>query len=163
MADSLAQCDAMETKHGLMPMRRITRAFVSEGELCIVSNRHVCWKFEAKQGHLCLSQSSSIQKLNLSQEFEAIKQTEPGYSLRVAKWADGSRLWIDSRGLMHLQSSDRLIPEATFMLNMNTVAVWTSDGKMLGLPYYVDASRPSITAEQVFNLILTPFIERLRE
>ena len=49
------------------------------------------------------------------------------------------------------------------MLNMNTVAVWTSDGKMLGSSYFVDGSCPSITAEQVVNLILNPFIERLRE
>ena len=163
MADSLAQCDAKETSLRSTLMHRITRAFVGDGQLCIVSNRHVCWKFENKNGQLYLSQSSSAQKHNLSKEFEPIKQTEPGYSLRVAKWADGSRLWIDSRGLMHLQSSDPLIPEATFMLNMNTVAVWTSDGKMLGSSYFVDESCPSITAEQVVNLILNPFIERLRE
>ena len=146
-----------------MPMRRITRAYVEEGHLCIVSNRHMRWKFEVSHDRLFLVTSSSTQKHNLSQEFEPIKQAEPGYSLRVAKWADGSRLWIDSRGLMHLQSSDQLIPEATFMLNVSGVAVWTSDGTMHGSPYYIDPSRPSISAEQVRDLILTPFIERLRE
>ncbi len=163
VADSLAHYDAQQTNGGLMPMRRITRAYVEEGHLCIVSNRHMRWKFEVSNDRLFLVTSSSTQKHNLSQEFEPIKQAEPGYSLRVAKWADGSRLWIDSRGLMHLQSSDQLIPEATFMLNVSGVAVWTSDGTMHGSPYYIDPSRPSISAEQVRDLILTPFIERLRE
>ena len=163
VADSLAHYDAIQINGGLLPMRRITRAYVDEGHLCIVSNRHMRWKFEVSHDRLFLLQSSSTQKYNLSQEFEPVKQAEPGYSLRVAKWADGSRLWIDSRGLMHLQSSDRLVPEATFMLNVSGVAVWTSDGKMHGSPYYIDKSRPSISAEQVRDLILTPFIERLCE
>ena len=163
VADSLAHYDALQINGGLLPMRRITRAYVEDGHLCIVSNRHMRWKFEGSHDRLFLVQSSSTRKYNLSQEFEPIKQAEPGYSLRVAKWADGSRLWIDSRGLMHLQSSDRLIPEATFMLNVSGVAVWTSDGKMHGSSYYIDPSRPSISAEQVRDLILTPFIERLRE
>ena len=161
--DSLARFDVICTDFGLVPMRSFTRAYVEDGQLCIVSNQQECWKFVIRNDELCLMQASGIQERNLLKAFTPLERSEYGYSLSMAKWSDGSRLWIDSRGLMHLQSSDRQIPEATIMLGMEEITVWTSDGKMLGSTYHVDGVWPSISAEQVFDLILTPFVARLRK
>lgn len=161
--DSLASFDAISADFGLMSMRHFTRAYVEDGQLCLVSNQQVCWKIVIRNDELCLMQASGIQERNLLKAFTPLERSQYGYSLIMAKWSDGSRLWIDSRGLMHLQSSDRLIPEATIMLGMNEITVWTSDGRMLGSTYHVEGSWRSITAEQVFDLILTPFVARLRQ
>lgn len=60
-----------------------------------------------------------------------------GYSLSVARWPDGSRAWLDSRGLLHLKSSDRALPELTIVLvNSGDVAAWASDGRLWGPAFY---------------------------
>ena len=40
-----------------------------------------------------------------------------GYRLSVAAWEDGSRAFVDSRGLLHLKSAERSIPEVTIVLS----------------------------------------------
>src|SRR5262249_24724083 len=37
-------------------------------------------------------------------------------SLQLAQWSDGSRAWLDSRGLLHLRSSDPNVPQCTIVL-----------------------------------------------
>jgi hypothetical protein len=49
------------------------------------------------------------------------------------------------------------------MLDMSDITVWASNGKILGSTYHVDGVWQSISAEQVFDLILTPFVARLRQ
>ncbi|MEI8021218.1 MAG: hypothetical protein WCH39_23630, partial [Schlesneria sp.] len=159
---TLAAFDAISADFGVVPTVSFTRAYVEDGQLCLVADQQVCWKFAIQNNELSLIQASGIQERNLLKVFTPLKRSEYGYAQSMAKWSDGSRLWIDSRGLLHLQSSDRQIPEATMMLSLDEIAVWTSDGKMLGSTSHVDGVWPSISAEQVFDLILTPFVARLR-
>ena len=56
--------------------------------------------------------------------------------MQVAEWADGSRAVLDPRGLLHLQSSDPDIPEATIVLHDDELAVWCSDGRVIGSEYF---------------------------
>ncbi len=46
----------------------------------------------------------------------------PGYHLKVAVFKDGSRAFLDSRGMLHLKSADRLVPEITIILHEDGVA-----------------------------------------
>jgi hypothetical protein len=83
--------------------------------------------------------------------------------MMVATWKDGSRALLDSRGLLHLQSSDRSIAEATLVLTDRDVAAWISDGRVCGTRYFVDENIGQICTPQEFvNDVLNPFIERLR-
>ena len=59
-----------------------------------------------------------------------------GYKLSVAEWDDGSRAYLDSRGLLHLKSSDPTIPELTLVLCDGTMAGWCADGRMFGPAYF---------------------------
>ena len=59
-----------------------------------------------------------------------------GYSLQVARWKDGSLAWLDSRGMLHLKSSDRSIPEVTLVLRDGALAGWTSEGRTFGMAYF---------------------------
>ena len=63
-----------------------------------------------------------------------------GYRLKQVKWADGSRAILDSRGMLHLQSSDAGVPETTLILNESNVSGWCSDGGTFGLAYYTDGN-----------------------
>lgn len=59
------------------------------------------------------------------------------FQLRVATAPDGSRIYVDSRGLLHLRSSNIEIPELSFViLDDGELACWSSDGTRVG-PHYL--------------------------
>lgn len=52
-------------------------------------------------------------------------------------WKDGTIGLADSRGFLHLKSSDPALPEITLLLVLDfSTAAWTSDGFVYGNPYF---------------------------
>jgi hypothetical protein len=81
------------------------------------------------------------------------------YSLRMARFPDGSRAFLDSRGLLHLVSADPTIPEITLVLS-DIVSAWLSDGRMTGQPIFVGDAR--IRASSEIGEQLLNFTRRLK-
>jgi len=81
-----------------------------------------------------------------------------GCSLTVAKWPNGSRAFLDSRGLLHLKSHDASVPEISLVLS-GEVAAWTSDGHTCGPKFFFEGPHVS-EPEKVFDRI-QEFIRRL--
>jgi hypothetical protein len=81
------------------------------------------------------------------------------YHLRVAEWADGSRAYIDSRGMLHLVSSDAGLPQLTLTLTDRAVAGWISNGQTFGWAHFLNGS-PTSDAAYAMNL-LREFTRRL--
>lgn len=86
-----------------------------------------------------------------------------GPKLKRAVWADGSQAVLDSRGLLHLKSSDVSIPELTLVLKQDFVAGWCSDGRVFGEPYFTGRpdSAPDV-AKSIFENVMQPFARRLK-
>lgn len=99
-----------------------------------------------------------------------------GYKLQRAEWSDGSRAFLDSRGLLHLKSSDPQIPEITFVLYDEHIAGWCANGAMWGEEYFTGI-KPALNAKVAEGLfgkesqrgsyrtpikILSEFVSRLR-
>jgi hypothetical protein len=82
------------------------------------------------------------------------------FSVRAAAWKDGSRAFLDSRGLLHLVSSDRRLPQLTLALSDRPIAGWTSDGRTFGWAYFLP-DKATDDASQGERLI-REFDERLR-
>ncbi len=82
------------------------------------------------------------------------------YALRVAAFRDGSRAYLDSRGMLHLKSADRSLPELTLVLTSGPLAGWSSDGRFFGPPFF-SGDRPTVEA-RVFHEELTRFVSRVR-
>jgi len=58
---------------------------------------------------------------------------------RKAVWENGSEAIIDSRGFIHLRSSNREIPEITIALILGkATACWASDGNSCGTDYFTN-------------------------
>ncbi len=93
--------------------------------------------------------------------FDPIDGPGPASSLRVATWADGSRAWLDPRGLLHLRSSDASIPECSIALAEGVTAGWAADGRVFGPKYFVGDNLAS-SAELIHRDLIRPFLERLR-
>lgn len=84
-----------------------------------------------------------------------------GYRLAKAEWQDGSRAYLDSRGLLHLKSSDPSIPEVTLVLGERAFSGWCADGRVWGDEYFTgDVARTD--PRQIYEEILRRFLMRLR-
>jgi len=81
----------------------------------------------------------------------------------IRKWIDGSEAIIDSRGLLHLKSSNLSIPEITIVLVTGThTACWASDGTTCGTPYFLDSRGVNtISSEEFYQKYIQRFIDRI--
>ena len=161
---SLAMWDLKRFRTGETLMHRFVRASVSTtGKLTLTSKSLTNWQFEVKNHGLALVQiAAGTAGLSRSRSFEPAHHPTPGCSMTRAQWEDGSRAFVDARGLLVLQSSDKMIPEAVFVLAASDVAVWTSHGQTIGSPYFLGVKQGQpYSAENVMKEILIPFVERL--
>ena len=113
--------------------------------ICIDEGRHLALqRFKGslapiqldRQGREMVLRSGTIaaSRRELYAEFEEI--SSPGgarYTLRAATWKDGSRAVLDSRGMLHLRSTETAIPELTLVLCAGAwrAGVPTADGSAL--------------------------------
>jgi hypothetical protein len=63
--------------------------------------------------------------------------------LWVAKWPDGSRAYLDSRGMLHLKSSDPTVPEVSLVLTKGNMSAWSSSGDYVGPRKFVGDATPN--------------------
>jgi hypothetical protein len=82
------------------------------------------------------------------------------YSLSEAVFADGSRVILDSRGLLHCRSSDVSIPEFTLVLVEGLIAGWSANGSLFGRGYFI-GSETSVSTRPFFDSVLKWFLRRL--
>jgi hypothetical protein len=145
--------------------RKFAAAHVDdEGALTLVTN---------KQAHFAVAYSDSVHHLHLRRKtrpgtvknlsrFEMLPAPRGrGIQLRVARCPGGSRVFLDSRGLLHLQSADPTIPEASLVLDENELAGWCSDGRVWGHPYYRGDAEEA-PPRDVFESAIRPFVRRLQ-
>jgi hypothetical protein len=84
-----------------------------------------------------------------------------GYRLSVAEWDNGSRAYLDSRGLLHLKSSDPTIPELTLALCDGAMAGWCANGMVFGPPYFTGEGADG-NAWIVYSEVLCRFVMGLQ-
>ena len=87
------------------------------------------------------------------------------FDLTVAGWADGSRAFLDSRGMLHLKSSDPAVPEVTLVLANDRLAGWASDGTAFGPPFFFGDPPPAghgADRDGHFANLIRRFTARLR-
>jgi len=103
-----------------------------------------------KIGDLATHDSHLSQKTSFSAQ--AIK-TRFGCTLQIAEWPNGSKAFLDSRGLLHLKSHEQNVPEVSLILSDNDLAGWTSDGHVCGPQFFFDYIHHSVP-EKVFEGLL---------
>ena len=84
-----------------------------------------------------------------------------GFQLSCANWNDGSRAFLDSRGLLHLISSDTEIPEITIILKLGRMSGWCSNGKTFGQVYYTSLVGDPDDEQEIYH-IFRQFLQRLQ-
>jgi hypothetical protein len=137
----------------------------SEGRLVLIGRRDTPWPFRAlqsfPQGSLRFGDAPSTAALRISKSFEPMVDLQPNsYALSIARFADGSRAWLDARGLLHLASSDPAAAQMTIVLRSGITAGWTSDGDAWGTAYFLGDRDVKMSDPQLRQF--TQFVERLQ-
>ena len=160
---SLAMWDLKKFRTWETLLHRVIRIAVSEdGKLTLVLKTTTTWQFSATDKGLKLVRKTGLVNLRQTAVFEPAHHPNVGLSVTMAQWKDGSRAFIDSRGLLVLQSSNKMIPEAAFVLAESDVAVWTSHARLIGSAFFLGPTYSSDdTPQGIMEKILIPFTERL--
>lgn len=135
-----------------------------EGRLALYTRKNHLFsiKYSSQIDQIILDRLTSP-KPALRRSFTSFKsQTKFGFVLSQATWEDGSVAVLDTRGLIHLKSSDRSIPECTIVLSDTELAGWCSDGRLWGGRYFIGRDRDSASKKQVYESAIQAFAGRLR-
>jgi hypothetical protein len=116
-----------------------------------------CIRLHDERGSLELGPSD---KGDIDVRFELLTVPNVGFRLSVARWPDGSRIFLDSRGMLHLKSSDRAIPEVSIVLCEGALSGWCSDGRLWGRKYFIGDTPPALDGD-VYHSSIRPFLQRL--
>jgi hypothetical protein len=122
----------------------------TSGHIGLVSKRGQALSL-SYQGQLVLRDTGVSQvKEPWLRRFQEI-ETDTGYTLQKSAWDDGSEAWLDSRGLLHLRSSNPKLPEVSIVLREGSTAGWASTGEVFGNTYFTglkgETFVPPIVAE----------------
>ena len=140
---------------------------LNSGDLVLIGRRGQRWMiaYDPRHGTLRLvliDQATNHLASNMRlRAFQLCEDFDRGYRLSIAEFGDGSRAWLDSRGLLHLASSDTAVPECTLVLTDGPLAGWLSDGRVFGPEYWLDGQTPS-RALVVKRNCLAPFGSKLK-
>jgi hypothetical protein len=138
-----------------------------EGRLVLVSRRGQHWPigFDSQNNvvrfptqPLAASATASLQN---PLPFRCADSSSDGFPLEVAQWTDGSRAWLDGRGLLHLRSSSDSVPECSLVLTDGPLAGWLATGQFFGPQYWHLGNQPVVNARNVWETVLVPFAGRL--
>ena len=100
--------------------------------LCGTSGAWQYIRIQAK--NLRLEQFEVSQRLAIRHFEHSTWNDEQHCHLRMVEWTNGSRAFLDDRGLLHLQSASPHIPEVTLALpNGMALSAWASDGHRIGV------------------------------
>ncbi len=144
---------------------RLTGVAVDPSGTLVVVGRRGLLRFRMYAGQLCLWAVSADKVPLTADRVRPFVRTAPpadvGYSLRLATWPDGTRAVLDSRGLLHLRSVDRTVPEVTLVLATDgPVGGWSSDGRVYGPPCFHDGA--TSYDPTMLEALVRRFTERLR-
>ena len=133
------------------------------GQLTLVSRKGQIWTMALRGSDLWLRPTAmfTVDSAARTQKFgQRVSLPNAAFYLDLATWQDGSQVYLDSRGLLHLRSSDPGIPEATLVLTDGVVTGWSADGRTWGDAYFTGHPTNS-AASDIFTEVLRPFVERL--
>lgn len=139
---------------------------VHDGALILMTNRQkfVTFVFDLPQNRIQLA-TLDIDRWKIEKliGFRRVPLPEEiGFELKIAEWKDGSRTYLDSRGMLHLRSSNTMLPELTLVLHDAQISGWSSSNLFWGDPACTGPLKHRVAAMDVLNNWLVPFCERLK-
>lgn len=148
---------------GYSTLTKVKRVYVNhEGHLTI---NNWALHLEDKQMKLLPFQRDPVHELapRITEEKRLLTEN-PALLFRTKQWADGTRVWVDPRGFLHLRIGNSKRPEVTLVLVLNMpMAAWASDGMCCGPSYFTKGTGGILVDASIFyEKYVQPFIEMIR-
>jgi hypothetical protein len=142
---------AVPTRNVYVHVRRIS---FHAGWICLQTSQSKWSRMSFATGAALQPMVDPAPALLEAREFEPMEMpARPGYSLKVARWPDGRRAWLDSRGLLHLRCADPKLPEMTIVLsNGPLLSMWMSNGRWSGDPFFI-GDHVTVPIEEFLSLL----------
>ena len=144
---------------------RFSRVGTDSGRLLLQDHSgglfHVAW--DSTNGAIRLEPAGETAALPQLMEFKETPVAS-GFTLQKAEWDNGSKAWLDSRGLLHLRSANRTHAEITLVMRDGPLSGWLSSGEVFGDNYYCGKDPTAhglrrVTADFAWNSAVRLFIE----
>ena len=128
------------------------------GQIVLLSRRGNVHKISYDRGQVHLQ--SAKKGRNKFKSFKRIPSLGgTRYKLSCAEFNNGVRIFLDSRGMIHLKSGDPNLAEVTILLHDGPLTIWTSDGKFYGDEYFIGAHQP-YSANIIYNDYVKVILQR---
>lgn len=116
--------------------RNMLGVAVVEGDLALISRRNKTLVLQSRDGHY--GTTGAYRGGRLHRIFKPVEKSL--YGLQLAVWGDGSRAWLDPRGMLHLRSGAPTLPELSLLLCQSgfVITAWSSHGRTYGLDYLLE-------------------------
>jgi hypothetical protein len=160
---TLIEHDVASVNQGPELLTNLRAVALMNNRLYLIDTNRLGWAFSLKSdSELILTTHTYFTGLKTFKYQRDIKVFEVTESFRVIRWPDGSRIWLDSVGILHFKSFDDRCPEASLILAKDGISGWSSTGQYFGDPYFQNIGLPTMTAREVMKTILIPFISHLK-
>ncbi|MCC9607992.1 hypothetical protein LOC68_02230 [Blastopirellula sp. JC732] len=114
------------------------------------------------EGRPRLYREKYSENVTLGKTFKMVKAPRFQFSLGCATWEDGSQAFLDSRGILHLRSSDPNLPELSITLSDWEATGWSSDGRHWGASWQTGRPTSSDSEGKPLENLVRRFIRNLR-
>lgn len=134
----------------------------AQQRLVLIGRHETCWPltFDGADASLRLPFAPEPVEPREVYAFELLRPRHR-YELAAATFGDGSVAVLDSRGLLHLKSSDTRLPEFSIVLAEGRTAGWIAGGESWGPEYFVGRHRKK-RVSSFYEAVLRPFLEHAR-
>lgn len=130
--------DAAAIRRTVQPrsLRSRFEGVFEDGGLVLITRKGACHRLRWFSRQIQL-QYDRLARKTASRPFERHPlPSAMGIRLQKATLDDGSEVFVDSRGLLHLRCKDRSSPEITLVLSDGYIAGWSSTGHLWGPKYF---------------------------
>ena len=149
----LALCPELaEFSVGLPQLRRrfLSVGADAQGRLVLESRRGAAWPvFLGPDGQLRLGPEDSTRQVTRAPLVEHPGPSGVSYPVRVASFRDGSRVFVDGRGLVHLKSPRLPVELALVIPDEGPLAAWASDGHVCGRIFFLGEVAAGAPGDQI--------------
>ncbi|MFL5727999.1 MAG: hypothetical protein ACJ75J_00815, partial [Cytophagaceae bacterium] len=148
--------------NGYSVLQRVKKMYINQAGEFVVDSHHLKVIDDSK---IRLQENGRLRDQKGEEKLETEEFYLEGSSVRFSRvsWEDGSEAIADSRGLLHLRSSDPSLPEVSIVLVIGKpTACWASDGMYCGSPYFTrnDTSKV-IKTNDFYKIYIQAFIDKL--
>jgi hypothetical protein len=144
---------------GYTVLNKMRSVYLNDNNLICVDQHEISFDTEMKLVHKGKKPIPRV--ISTASAIVSIEGVEnPNIRFTRFTWKDGSTALGDSRGLLHLKSSNPSLPEVTIiMIHNKPLAAWASDGTVTGMDYFSDKN--GISGHEFYHRYIKTYINFL--